>query len=247
MKGFLNMPTTIKTRIETYDVQPNSIIKMSALFKLFQKAAGDDFDKTGMTYEVLRSHGIVFVLTKNTVKFYDDIKKYDEVTITTYPRGTRGVSFLRDYDVFVGDKRVAYSSSTWVLLDINNRRLLRPNALDSIGSVPVSMDNFIEIEDKRIKFSAENLCKTDVREVYYSHIDYNGHMNNTHYPDIVFDYLPEEYKCSLKEKFISVYYVTELMQGQKYEVYTGCENGEYIVLAKNSETGKDIFTAVFDF
>lgn len=241
------MATTFNTRIETYDVQPNGIIKMSALFKLFQKAAGDDFDKTGMTYEILREHGIVFILTKNTVKFYDDIKKYDEVTVTTYPRGTRGVSFLRDYDLYVGGKRVAYASSTWVLLDINNRRLLRPNALDNIGSVPVELENIIEIEDKRIKFSAENLNKTDVREVYYSHIDYNGHMNNTFYPEIVFDYLPDKYKNTLKDKLISVYYVTELMQGEKYEIYTKCDEHEFMVLARNPETNKDVFSAIFDF
>lgn len=241
------MATTFNTRIESYDVQPNGIIKISALFKLFQKAAGDDFDKTGMTYDVLREHGIVFILTKTNVKFYDDIKRYDEVTITTYPRGTRGVSFLRDYDMFVDGKRVAYASSTWVLLDINNRRLLRPFALDSIGSVQVDLDNMIEIEDKRIKFSAENLNKTDVREVYYSHIDCNGHMNNTFYPEIVFDYLPDKYKDTLKDKLISVYYITELMQGEKYEVYTKCDEHEFMVLARNPETNKDIFTAIFDF
>ena len=200
-----------------------------------------------MTYEVLREHGIVFILTKNTVQFFDDIKKFDEVTITTYPRGTRGVSFLRDYDVYVGNKRVAYAASTWVLLDINNRRLLRPSALDAIGSVPTEFDNMLEIEDKRIKFDSDSLLKTDVREVYYSHIDYNGHMNNTFYPEIVYDYLPDEHKSSLKDKLISVYYVTELMQGQKYEVYTECENNEFMVLAKNIETGKDVFTAIVDF
>ena len=241
------MATTFNARIETYDVQPNGIIKISSLFKLFQKAAGDDFDKTGMTYEVLREHGIVFVLTKNTVHFFDDIKKFDEITITTYPRGTRGVSFLRDYDVYVNGKRVAYASSTWLLLDINNRRLLRPCALDSIGSVPTELDNMIEIEDKRIKFSTEILGKTDVRKVYYSHIDYNGHMNNTFYPEIVFDYLPDEYKNTLKDKLISVYYVTELMKDETYEVYTKYDDHEFMVLAKNPVTNKDIFTAIFDF
>ncbi len=240
------MATTFTKRIETYDVQPNSLIKMSTLFKMFQKAAGDDFDKTGMTYEVLRSHGIVFVLTKNTVQFYDDIKKYDEVTITTYPRGTRGVSFIRDYEIYIGNKRVAYATSTWVLLDINNRRLLRPNALDDIGSVPVETDNFIELEDKRIKFDINSLSRTDVREVYYSHIDYNGHMNNTFYPEIVFDYLPDECKNTLKNKTLSVYYTTELMQGQRYEVYTKFENNEFMILAKNPESGKDVFTALFE-
>lgn len=241
------MSTTFNAKIETYDVQPNGIIKMSSLFKLFQKAAGDDFDKTGMTYELLRKHGIVFILSKNTVQFFDDIKKFDEITITTYPRGTRGVSFLRDYDIHIGNKRVAYASSTWVLLDINNRCLLRPTALDSICTVPVELDNFLEIEDKRIKLIAENMIKTDVRKAYYSHIDYNGHMNNTFYPEIVFDYLPDKYKNTLKNKLISVYYVTELMQDESYEIYTKCDEHEFMVLARNPETNKDVFTAIFDF
>lgn len=241
------MSTTITTRIESYDVQPNSIIKMSTLFKLFQKVASDDLDKTGMTYEVLRDAGIVFVLTKNNVKVFDDIKKYDEVTVTTYLREIRGASFIRDFDVCIGGRRVAYASSTWVLFDINNRRLLRPTVLDSIGTFTPDLDNLMEIEDKRIKFDVNSLLKTDVREVYYSQIDTNGHMNNTFYPDIVYDYLPKELKASIKDKLILVHYVNELMEGQKYEVYTKCENHEFILTAKNIESGKDIFSAIVDF
>lgn len=241
------MATTIKTRVESYDVQPNGIIRPSALFKLFQKIAGDDLDKTGMTYDILRSHGIVFVLTKNTVKFYDEIKRYDEISVTTYPRETRGVSFIRDYDVRIGDKVVAYASSAWVLLDINNRRLLRPNALDPIGTIPTCTDNLIEIEDKRIKFKSDDLDETDVRKVYYSQIDTNGHMNNTFYADIVFDYLPDELRTTLSGKLFSIYYTTEIMQGQTFDIYTKPTSNEFIVLAKKSDTQKDIFSAIIDF
>lgn len=241
------MSTTITTRIESYDVQPNNIVRPSTLFRLFQKAACDDLDNTGITYDVLLEHGFVFVITKNTVKFFDDIKKYDTVKIVTRPRGCRGVSFIRDFDVFVDDRRVAYASSCWVLMDINNRRLLRPSAIDVIGSIPTDLDEMLEIEDKRIKFDANSLSRTDVRTVYYSHIDTNGHMNNTFYPDIVYDYLPCEHKQTYKNKLVSVYYITEAMQGEKIEIYTDISDNEFKVLAKNIETGKDIFTAIVDF
>lgn len=241
------MSTTIKARIESCDVQPNSIIRMSALFRLFQKAAGDDLDKTGMTYDVLRKHGIVFVLTKKNIQFYDDIKTYDEVVVTTYPRETRGVAFIRDYDVFVAGKLVAYASSSWALLDINNRKLLRPTALNGIGTIPTDSNNIIEIEDERIRLNAENLEKTDVREVYYSQIDTNGHMNNTFYPDVMFDYMPDIYKTTLKNKKLSVYYTNEIMCGQKFDVFTKCTPEKFMILAKNSETEKDVFSATMNF
>ncbi len=241
------MSTTITARIESYDVQPNNIIRLSTLFRLFQKAAGDDLDSTGITYDVLRKHGIVFVITKNTVKFFDDIKNHDTVKIVTRPRGCRGVSFIRDFDVFVDDKRVAYASSSWVLMDINNRRLLRPTAIDIIGSIPIDLDEMLEVEDKRIKFDVNSLQRTDVRKVYYSQIDTNGHMNNTFYPDIVYDYFSEEHKDCLKNKLVSVYYITEALQGETIDIYSDIFGNEFKLLAKNSATGKDIFTAIVDF
>ena len=65
--------------------------------------------------------------------------------------------------------------------------------------------------------------------------------------DTLFDYLPDEYKSTLKDKLISVYYVTELMKDETYEVYTKYDDHEFMVLAKNPVTNKDIFTAIFDF
>jgi acyl-ACP thioesterase len=37
----------------------------------------------------------------------------------------------------------------------------------------------------------EDMVEVGKRRIVYSDIDYNGHMNNTRYPDMVCDYLPE--------------------------------------------------------
>lgn len=241
------MSTTIESRIESYEVQPNDNVRPSTLFRLFQKAAGDDLDSFGMTYNYLREHGIVFVLSKMTLQFFGNIKSYDVVRITTRPRCCKGVFFIRDFDVAVGGSRVAYASSMWVLLDINNRKLLRPSALDAVGKITTDMTDLYEIPDRRIKFHAEEMDKTDVREVYYTQIDRNGHMNNTFYPDIVYDYFPDAGKDDDTGKIISVYYTNEAMCGEKFDVYTKNGDREFMFLAKNSQNGKDIFTAFIDF
>ena len=54
------MSLEFETRIESYDVHPNNNARISAIFKLFQKAAGDDMDSTGLTYNMLREKNIAF-------------------------------------------------------------------------------------------------------------------------------------------------------------------------------------------
>ena len=241
------MSTSIFAKIESYDVQPNGIVRPSAIFKLFQKAAGDDLDNFNMSFELLHENNIAFVLTKLTIKFYDNINVYDDIKIITRPRNNKGVYFIRDYDLFVNGNRVAYATSHWVIIDVSTRKLLRPDSLSNLGEIPPDLTECIVLDDKRIKFDENSLQRTDVREVYYSQIDRNGHMNNTFYPDIVFDYLPDSFKSSLKDKTITVYYISELMQGQKFDVFTLTTDTDFRFLAKNSITGKDIFTALIDF
>lgn len=241
------MSTTIEARIESYDVQPNDLVRPSTLFRLFQKAAGDDLDARGLTYERLCESEIVFVLSKMTLTYFADIKSYDRVTVKTFPRGCKGVAFIRDFDVLVNGKRAAYANSQWAIINVNDRRLLRPTAIEAVGAIPIDLSDPYTIEDRRIRFHAEEMQRTDVREIYYSQIDRNGHMNNTFYPDIVYDYLPTELKASAVGKTLTVYYSGEIMCGEKMEIYTSSDERSFRLLAKNPSGGRDVFSALIDF
>lgn len=238
------MSVQFETKIETYDVHPNNNARISAIFKLFQKVAGDDMDSTGVTYDVLRDRNIAFVLTKMNIHFYDDIKTYDDVKIITRPRGCKGVTYIRDYDVFVNDKRVAYCTSQWVIIDFEKRRVLRPNTIAEDFRLQDDLTDIVELDDKKIRLDIKNLTKTDVRNVYYSHIDKNEHMNNTFYPDIVYDYVPDEYKQGFKDKTFIIQYTTEIKCGEQMEIYTGLTDDGFAVVAKNVNTDKEVFSAV---
>lgn len=239
-----NTPTSFKAKIQSYEVQENGNMRISTLFRLFQKAAGDDSDRYGLTYNYMRDNGIVFVITKMSVKFFSNIKTYDHIEIITRPRGCHGVSFIRDFDVRIDGVRVAYASSTWALININSRRLLRPNALDKIGSIPSDTEDMIDFDQARIKLDENSLSRTDVRKVYYSHIDKNGHMNNTFYPDIVFDYIPDNFKNDFTGLSFSVCYTTELTCGETFEVFSNLNGNRFELLAKNLMTEKNVFAAI---
>ena len=59
----------------------------------------------------------------------------------------------------------------------------------------------------RIMPSVE-LEKCGQRKIVYSDIDFNGHMNNTKYPDMVCDFLPD-----MKDRWVSSFSISYLKEG----------------------------------
>lgn len=241
------MPTSFSYYVESFDVQPNNNVRLSTLFRLYQKAAGDDLAKLGMTYDVLREHGIAFILSKTVVRFLEDVHGDDNVTVTTYPRDPKGVAFNRDYCITVDGRHLIDASSVWVLTDVKEHKLLRPSALDAVGTILYDHDDLLSLPDCRLRLDASSLQRTDVRKVYYSTIDRNRHMNNTFYPDMVYDYLPDELRKTYKGKTFSIQYMSETREQESIEIFTGLDEHQFRLLAKHTATGKDVFAATLDF
>ena len=128
--------TKLEYRIESYDVQPNGYVKLSSLMRILQELAGNDLDGSNLTYMNLYHHNCAFVITKFTLQLLDNIKMYDRIVVETYPRPVRGISFQRDFIIFRDGVRVGLSSTVWCLIDLQKRSILRPDALDGIGTFP---------------------------------------------------------------------------------------------------------------
>ena len=245
------MSITIKMRVESYDVQPNGSIKVSSLLKMLQKAAGDDVNKTALNYFALAEKNIAFVLTKMTVEFLRDIKLYDELTIVSHPRKVHGASFPRDFIIKCGDETVAISRSIWVLLDLEKRTILRPSAIDSIGTLPPSDDDLFEIRDVRRVVSQDSLSRTNVHRVDYSHLDMNNHLNNTFYADFIFNSMSilDVVAPSNDGLYLQINYKNEARLGDTLEIFTLADRAanEYDFVANNKETDKVCFSAYVSY
>lgn len=111
---------------------------------------------------------------------------------------------------------MAEAISTWALLDVSNQTLIKAN--DFQRDFP--MDDLIDASrlPARVhippKIDAE-FCGT--RRIVYSDIDFNGHMNNTKYPDMVCDFLPDIRGRWVKN--ISLSYLKEATYGSAVDVY----------------------------
>jgi acyl-ACP thioesterase len=121
----------------------------------------------------------------------------------------------RDYRIY--DKQgieIAAARSTWALVDILKRKLLRPSALpiqvnhyvgDSVGDIPEKVSVPMDIP-------LEEAYRYQVR---YSGLDSNNHLNNARYGDLCSDVLtPEEWESRLLRRF-RITYVQEAKFGDE--------------------------------
>ncbi len=80
---------------------------------------------------------------------------------------------------------------TTVLADAETHKVQRPQALKQFGFYP---ENVIEAGGAHgALFRSGRACQLlGERRVFHSDLDANGHMNNTVYGDIVWDFLPPD-------------------------------------------------------
>lgn len=220
------MSYTIKATVESYDVQPNGNIKISSLLKLFQKAAGDELLSTPFNSFALAEKNIAFVITKMTLKMLCDVKIYDELEITTYPRKIRGVSYPRDFIVKCNGKNVVLANSVWVLIDLEKRHVIRPTAISELGEISTSEQDTFVLEDIRRILKPQEMPHLCSRRVEYSYLDMNNHLNNTFYSDFIFDSITCDAPSSDTGMYLQINYKNEARYGNTINIHCNASSAE---------------------
>ena len=149
----------------------------------------------------------------------------EELVIRTHPRGTMGVQFYRDYEFWAGEELLIRVMQTSVSVDPAEHKILRPKVFLSYG---VFHDEKVPREEKVDKIAPQELPQLGTREIRYSDVDYNHHLNNTIYGDITMDFLPE----TLREHSFSyeqIDYVSEALLGETLRICGGEFEGGYLV------------------
>lgn len=186
--------TVETTHTDLYDnLRPN------ALLQFFQQLGTNHsvILNIGRDYLVEKYHAC-WILARVWYRLSRPIHAGEVLKIDTWHRGDSGIIFYRDFDLFVGDEHVGEGVSSWVVADIESRKMLRPSAIDTIAGAKAP-DRVKALQLKMIRDPKDKTPVYD-RTVRYSDLDVNGHMNNTKYADLLLDALtPEE----LEGRFIS--------------------------------------------
>lgn len=188
------MKFTNKIKTNWHDTDASRIVRPSKIVEYMQETANRQCEESGLPLERLRDEkGLAFILGALSINIYKPLHAYEEIEVNTWCKEAKSYIFMRYFEILRGGEKIAEASSTWVLIDLNTKNMVRACNYDFLGDkfyYDEPVDPAALLPKARI---AKDAVMRDVgkRKIMYSDIDYNMHMNNTHYPDMVCDYLDE--------------------------------------------------------
>ncbi len=216
--------------VKDYECDLNNRMKLSSLMRVLQKAGTDQLNSLGITYAKMYSAGIVFVLSKIGIKINQMPVNGEKYLIRTTPQKTQKASFLRYTAVFnENGEMLAECQTSWVIINPRERKILRPGEFKFKLPVDETSQKCGQILETRIK-PVETAKPVGYKQVRYSDLDINEHMNNCVYGDIVMDYIPEEFAAHREVDNVIIQYKNEAVLGEKLDIKVDriAENSFYV-------------------
>ncbi len=218
-----------KHKVEFRDCDFASRIKMNVLFELFAEVATADALQTGLWREDLQGQ-CGWIVTKQTLKLYEDICLGDEITITTQYMKPSAVIFPRYYKILKEGKLIGECFSQWTLFDLVKRRVIRPK---SVGIVIPELTEKMTPPERLMPLEEESGQTYHVR---YSDIDMNGHLNNTQYIRIAYDLLEMDYLKNHRLCELSINYEKEVPPCTALQLAMKREKDTFMIEGRQEES-----------
>ena len=218
---------TWSARVTSFDAGRDRLLRPSSLLRFQQEAGERHLGEAGLTYQEFYRRGMIFVLTRLNVEIHRLPAMGEEVSLLTWHRDGKGAQLYRCYQLLDGRGTVLTEGvSAFALVEVESHRPLRLTVFEQfgIGSQP---DRRNGCPDPGRLRPPEGLTDAGERRVFWSDTDYNGHLNNTVYADILCDFVPDGMDGREIAGF-SIAYEKEALEGESLSIRTAAlpeENG----------------------
>ena len=176
-------------KIASYDVGAEDRMKLSAVLRYQQEAGEQHLQTARMGWRDMIDLGMVFVTSRWRVAIHRLPRMEETVTLTTWHRDRKGPRFTRCYEWRDESGALLMEGAMqFALVSVAEHRLLRGDEFMEHAPLP-DTDRTVGCGDPG-RIPTANLSPAGTYTVRWSDMDRNGHMNNTHYADLMLDYLP---------------------------------------------------------
>lgn len=213
----------ITHKVRTFECDSHDNMKADCIMKYMQESATNQMTEEGLPYDTLLERGTALLINRMDMEFIKPIKKFDCITLASWPCEGRGATLPRKYTVHRDGELVAKALGQWSLVDVETKKILRASAVD-FGTFTI--EEGCKESCERFKTpEKEDMEKVGTIKVGYNQVDCNGHLNNTNYLMMVQDFIPE-----LREgghmKSAKVHFSKEALLGMTIDIYSLKEKTE---------------------
>jgi len=205
--------------IPNRDVDFKKRLRLGTLFGYIQDISSMHSENIGTGVAHLANDlGVAWVLMRMRVDILRSPMLYEEIKLTTWPQPAGKSLYDRDFTVVAADgETIVRGSSIWILMDLEKREFVREHILD-YTYVDFPTERALSEKLGRIRMP-EGAQPIFDREVRYTDIDYNGHMNNAKDIDVVMDCIGMDTLRNYEPTSIEVNYSNETRPGDVFTVY----------------------------
>jgi acyl-ACP thioesterase len=180
-----------------------------------QEAAGGHCRLLGVDWDTLSKRQLFWAVLRYRVEISRLPMLGEKITVETWPMPTTRTAFPRSTVAYDAEGNELFRCiGLWVLMDSQRRSMVLPgrSGIDLIGT---SRGTELMVPGSLMPIAGEHVT---ARQVVYSELDRNLHMNNTRYMDWVADLLPGAFHKDRPVRAFTVCYLDEATEGQKVDL-----------------------------
>lgn len=220
------MKFSYRDTVKWHDTDANRCVRPSRILTYMQEAANLQMAANSRNLDKLRDEeGLAFLLSRISIRILGDLHAYDPFDSETWICEGHGAATTRCFRILREGEIMAEGVSLWALMDIRSHRLLRASSFEH----GFSGDEPLLLPELPVRFpvpAVADMEEVGERRIVYSDLDYNGHMNNTHYPDMLCDFT--DGILSRRVVGLSMSFLHEATFGHTLKVYRADRGEEHL-------------------
>ena len=212
--------------VSNNDVDKHFKLKISAIFRYFQDVALRATKEIGLDAMTLSKQNIDWVITRMAVEITRLPMCEEEIVAYSYPGKDMAMLFPRYF--YITDKEgnvIIRCSSVWALINnITRKVIVDRNAISKLPGE--DREDQMTLPEKVV--FPENSRFLEKRVIHYSDLDFNSHMNNVRYVELLMDSHDSAFYENHRLQKLTLNYMKEIKEKEAVEIYTDASNPETI-------------------
>ena len=220
-------------------------LKPASILYFVQEVAGKHCQQLSLDWDTLAQKRMFWAVIRHRVQITRLPDKGETITVETWPMPTTRVAFPRSVVAYDKDGRELFRTvSIWVLMDLDTRAMILP------GKSGVEVPGLLRGSELALPKSLVPVALSAEarRQVRFTDLDVNGHMNNCRYLDWICDLLPSGFHHGHTIREFTLCYLSEAREGEELKLkwqlgQDGALRVETVRASQTDEPDHRIFSA----